>query len=206
MPLMPLMPWSGITDKPQVLTTRKITLPASGLSHQSSANITPAQWGLNLKNNAPAVGFVVPQPSDWDKTTPFTVTLYFALPGPSPSSTINWRLQAGGATINAPASEANNGWDSLDFWRTEDGTPLTFPAVTGGYFNLMKNQSWTAKYSTTYNTWYFGPVDSVTVANSFSRNPLWHFAFLRGTSATNGESYTGDLVVVTAELTYQAVR
>ena len=201
------VPWSGVTGKPVANVLRKITIPGNALAPSIGTGITTSAWGPNLANNAPALSFVVPQPSDWDKTTPFTVTLYFALPvGPGSTGTVNWRLQAGGAKINAPQSEANSGWDSLDFWTTEDGAPVALPNVTGGYFDLMKSQSWVAKYSSTYNTWYFGTTGSVTTANSFSDNPIWHFAFLRGRVASNGESYTGDLRIVAAELSYTTQR
>lgn len=202
------VPWSGVTGKPNGFSTRKITIPAAAFGHSLSAAITPDQWGLTATSAAPALSFVVSQPDDWDKTTPFTVTLLFALPGgPAPSSTVNWRLQAGGTIVNSTAANASTGWDSLNYAANEDATPLTIPAVSGGYFDLMKRQSWTAKYSTTYNTWYFGnPSVGVTVANSFSDNPIWHFAFLRGQPLGNGESYSGEIVLVAAEISYQTAQ
>lgn len=202
------VPWSGVTGKPTGNTQRKIITPGGALAPATGTGITTSSaWGPTVASNAPALTFVVPQPSDWDKTTPFTVTLYFAIPtGPGSVGTVNWRLQAGGARINAPAAEANNSWDSLDFWTNVDGAPIALPNVTGGYFDLMKSQSWAANYSSTYSTWYFGSASSVTVANSFSDNPIWHFGFQRGAAMSNGESYSGDLRVVAAEISYTAVR
>ena len=195
-------PSNSIAAAPSPATINTITIPGSALSHASSANITNSEWGLSLASAAPPVGFVLPQPRDWDKTTPFTLTLYFALSNAPVASTVNWRLKAGGSIVNSSPANANTGWDSLDYSANEDATPLSFTAA-GSRTNLMKKQSWTAKYSSTFNTWYFGnPGVGVTTANDFSDNPIWHFAFQRGATIANGESYTGNLIVVAAELTY----
>ncbi len=192
--------WSNITGKPAA-AMRQIIVPANAMSYVPSASISPGTWGLNLSNSAGAVAFVIPQPTDWDMTQPFTVTLNFALPSPpATGGTVQWRLQAGGARPNSTNANANTGWDSLDYWANVDATPLTYPAVSGGYFDLMKTQSWVAQYSSVYHTWYFG--SGVTTANDFIGNKIWHFAFRRGKAVPNSESYSGNLTVVSAEISY----
>ncbi len=192
--------WSNIAGRPAAVT-RQVFIPAGAMSHNTSAAITPAFWGLNLGDTATAIGFVIPQPADWDTTHPFTVTLNFALPSPpATSGTVQWRLQAGGAKSDSTTADASTGWDSLNYWNTVDATPLTYPAVAGGYFGLMKTQSWVAQYSGTYTTWYFG--SGVNTATDFVGNPIWHFAFLRGRAVPNSESYSGDLTVVSAVISY----
>ncbi len=192
--------WSNITGKPAAVT-RQIIIPASAMSYYSSAAIDPTNWGLSLSDSAGTVSFVIPEPTDWDTTQPFTVTLNFALPSPpATGGTVQWRLQAGGSKPNSTNANASTGWDSLDYWANVDATPLTYPAVSGGYFDLMKTQSWVAQYSSYYNTWYFG--SSVTTANDFIGDTMWHFAFQRGRAVPNSESYTGNLIVVSAVITY----
>jgi len=192
--------WNNITGKPAPVT-RQIIVSANALSYVPSASITPVRWGLNLADSAGVVSLVIPQPLDWDQTKPFTVTLNFALPSPpATSGTVQWRMQTGGAKPNATVSTASNGWDSLDYWTNVDATPLTYPAVSGGYFDLMKSQSWTAQFSSAFNTWYFG--SNVTTANDFIGNPIWYFSFQRGKAASNSESYSGNLTVVSAEVSY----
>ncbi len=192
--------WSNITGRPAAVT-RQIIIPASAMSHYPSAEINPTTWGLNLSDSAGVVTFVIPEPTDWDTTQPFTVTLNFALPGPpATGGTIQWHLGAGGSKPNSTNSTASTGWDSLDYWADVDATPLTYPAVSGGYFDLMKTQSWVAQYSSYYHTWYFG--SGVNTANDFIGNTIWHFAFQRGRAVPNSESYTGNLTVVSAVISY----
>ena len=192
--------WSNITGKPAAVT-RQIIIPASAMSHNTSAAISPVNWGLSLSDSAGVVTFVVPEPTDWDTTQPFTVTLNFALPSPPVTGgTVQWRLQAGGSKPNSTNGTASNGWDSLNYWANVDATPLTYPAVSGGYFDLMKTQSWVAQYDSYYNTWYFG--SGVNTAEDFIGNTIWHFAFQRGRAVPNSESYTGNLTVVSAVITY----
>jgi hypothetical protein len=194
--------WTAIAGKPAALSLRKIYVPGGGLGYPASANFSTNQWGLLVKNSSQYAGFVTPAPADWDITTPFTVTLYFALPTLAANSVVNWRLFAGGSELNLGSGSATTGWDSLDYGAFEDGTPLNVYAA-GGHTDMMKSQSWSTKWSTTYHTWYFGT--GVTAANSFSTNPIWHFSFLRGATAGNGETYTGDIVVIGAEVAYRAV-
>lgn len=195
-------PWEGLTGKPAALRLRKVYVPGAALSHANSANFGSTTWGLLVKNSTQPATFITPAPADWDPTTPFTVTLYFALPTSTVDAVANWRLQAGGALMNLGAADASTGWDSLSYGDYEDGVPLNVFAA-GGHFNLTKSQSWTAKWSTLYGTWYFG--DTNNTANDFSDNPIWIFGFSRGAASGNGETYTGDMVVVAAELTYLAL-
>ena len=197
------VPWSGVTGKPQSLTLRKIYVPGAAFGHTVSANFESDTWGLTVKSNSLPAGFVVPRPADWDVTTPFTVTLYFALPTVPADSVVNWRLWAGGAELNLPQGSASTGWDSLNYGPSVNGTPLDVYAPSGGYFDLMKSQSWSPKWSTTFNTWYFG--SNPTTADDFVGNPIWHFSFIRGVAVGNGETFTGDMVITGADISYRAV-
>ncbi len=185
---------------------RRLYFSGASLSYTGSG-VTANQWGPTLTAAAAGTpGFVIPKPHDWDDTQTFSITLYFSLPSPPASNTVvNWRLHAGGNTVNSTSGNASTGWDSYSYWVVEDAASLVIPSVTGGYSNLAKSQTWTAKYSSTYNTWYFGnPGEGVTTANSFKSNPLWHFAFRRGNSVPNGESFTGDLTINGVALDYTA--
>ncbi len=196
--------WANISNKPSNLSQRRIYIPGAAFGHPATANFAIDNWGLLVKNSAQSASFVVPRPIDWDDSTPFTVTLYFAVPYNLTDSVVNWRLSPGGSNINLGSDSADTGWDSLDYWAAVDGSPLTMYAA-GGHFDLMKSQSWTTQWSSTYGTWGFG--SSITSANSFNNgtNPIWHFSFTRGASVSNGETYTGDLVITGAEISYQAV-
>jgi len=196
------VPWTGVTGKPAAISRRKIYVPAGGFGYYPSANISAVNWGLLWKNVVQPAGFVLPRPADWDPTTSFGVTLYFALPTAPSGGTTKWRLLAGGGWLNVGSGSAASGWDSLDYRVTEDAPALTFYAA-GPYTNLMKAQSWTAKWSSTHHTWYFGT--GVSSANDFVHNPIWHFAFVRGNASGNGESYSGDMLVVAAEIDYVTV-
>lgn len=195
------VPWSGITGKPSGLAQRRVFVPAAGFGYSPSANVLLDTWGLRVKNSTQTAGFAVPQPSDWDKTTPFTVTLYFALPTAPAAGTLRWRLKAGSTNINLSGGSADSGWDSLSFSQDSDAVVLNFSAAPGRDY-LMKTQSWTASYSSQFNTWYLGT--GVTTNNDFANDPVWQFRFQRGAAVSNGESYTGDLVVVGADITYRA--
>lgn len=180
---------------------RTIYVPGGAFGYPPSVNYEPDQWGLTVANSTTHAGFVVPQPGDWDQTTTFTVTLYFAMPLVLEDSVVNWRMLAGGAKINLPESQAGSGWDSLST-TAEDGVPLPIYAA-GGHFDLMKSQSWTAKWSDMYHTWYFG--GGVTSGNNFIGNPIWDFSFQRGASVGNGELYVDDIVIVGAEIEYWSI-
>lgn len=192
------VPWSGVTGKPGAVT-RQIIIPGNALSFAPSAQITQTQWGPQLSSSAAPIGFVVPQPADWDQTRPFTVTVNFALPTAPSAATVNWRLNAGSTNLNLPPDQANNGWDSLDFSQSRDAGPLSFGAAPSRT-NLMKSQSWVAQYSSAFSTWYLGT--SVTTNNDFSNDPLWRFSFQRGAAVSNDESYSGGLIVVNATVSY----
>ena len=173
----------------------------TGLAIPHHQVLPPTLYGLNLANTAAQIAFIVPKPVDWDSTKPFTITLNFSLPTNTTNTFIQWRLAAGGMQFNTPAGSANTGWDSYNYYTTEDA-PLLVAYATASYSNLSKAQSWTAKYSSTFNTYYFGATGSVTVANSFSNNPIWRFGFQRGTSAGNGETYSGNITVNGVTITY----
>ncbi|MCU0493674.1 MAG: hypothetical protein MUD01_18960 [Chloroflexaceae bacterium] len=190
--------WSNVTGKPGPVT-RQIIVPGGAMSFSPSAQITQSPWGTRLTASAPEVSFVLPRPSDWDQTQPFTLTLYFALPTAPTAGTINWRLNAGSSNLNLPPEDAGTGWDSLDFSQSRDAGSLNF-ASSGGRSNVVKSQAWVAQFSSTFNTWYMST--AVTTNNDFSNDPIWQFSFQRGAAVSNGESYTGDLVIVAAELSY----
>jgi hypothetical protein len=190
--------WNNVTNKPAQVT-RQIIVPGGAMSFTPSAQITQSPWGTRLTASAPEVSFALPRPSDWDQTKPFTLTLYFALPTAPTAGTINWRLNAGSSNLNLPPAEAGNGWDSLDFSQSRDAGSLSF-AASDGRTNVVKSQSWVAQFSSAFNTWYMGT--NVTTNNDFSNDPFWQFSFQRGAAVSNGESYTGDLVIVAAELSY----
>jgi hypothetical protein len=190
--------WNNVIGRPAPVT-RQILVPGGAMSHAPSAQITETTWGPQLSSSAPEINFAIPRPADWDTTRPFTVTLHFALPTAPDASTINWRLNAGSSNVNLPAESATSGWDSLDFSQSRDAGTLSF-AASDGRTNVMKSQSWTAQFSSTFNTWYMG--NNVTTNNDFSNDPIWQFSFQRGTAAGNGEGYTGALIIVAAEVSY----
>lgn len=181
--------------------TKSIYISANSISYNPSATITPALYGLNLANTASQVAFVIPKPVDWDSTRPFTITLHFSLPTNTTNTFIQWRLTAGGMVYNNESGSANTGWDSYNYYTNEDASLLVAYA-SASYTNLSKAQTWTPKFSTNFNTWYFGANNSVTVANSFSGNPIWRFGFQRGASVANGETYSGNITINAVTITY----
>ena len=196
------VPSSGITGIPAKSYNRHIYIPAGSFGRvNGSGNIYPSAWGLTWKNSSEKAGFAIPRPSDWDSTTTFTITIYFSIPSASSGASYNWRLNAGGNIVNSTSSSAVTGWDSYDYWTTEDAGNTTYSAA-GSYTDLAKSQTWTAHYSSTYNEWYFG--SGVTTADAFRSNAIWHFTFTRGASVSNGESYTGDISVEGASIDYTA--
>jgi hypothetical protein len=150
-------------------------------------------------------GFGIPQPDDWDQTTPFTVTLYFALYTVSEPGYVRWRLHAGGSQLNLPVAYPDSGWDQIYYGAEEDAALLGYGATSGRSY-LMKSQSWVSKWASNTGSWYFG--SGATTGNSFGWNPMWFFYFKRGYAAnsgsSNGETYDGDMYVVGAEITYRA--
>lgn len=191
--------WGNITGRP-AQATRQILVPGGAMSHAPNAAITPSAWGPRLTSAAPEISFAIPRPTDWDTTKPFTVTLYFALPTAPAGGTLNWRLNAGSSNLNLPPANADSGWDSLDFSQGRDAGALSFAASSRT--NIAKSQAWVAQFSDAFNTWYMG--SAVTTNNDFSNDPVWQFSFQRGAAAGNGETYTGDLIVVAAEVSYVA--
>ncbi len=195
------VPWDGVSDKPVQLSWRHLYVPATAMNYTPGSNITMAEKGLRWPNATQLGGFGVPQPADWDKTTPFTVTLYFALQVTSAPGYAQWRLHAGGSDLNLSSDDADTGWDQIYYGATEDAALLAY-GDAGGHFYLMKSQSWVSKWSSVYGAWYFGT--NVTAGNDFGDNLMWFFYFERGNAAGNDETYTGDMYVVGAEITYQA--
>jgi hypothetical protein len=199
-----LMPRQETTGAPYAIAKRQRTIVVTGnamFRNPSDAQTTATRWGPQLSSTAQPIGFSIPKPSDWDATQTFTVTLYFAVPTLSTSSIVNWRLQAGSQNTNLDVGSANSGWDNLGYGGTEDSTPLNIYAAPGRT-NMMKSQTWTAHWSSTYNTWYFGL--GVNTNNDFRNDPLWTFMFQRGSAVSggNGEGYTQGLIIVAAEVRY----
>lgn len=194
--------WQAMGGAAGASKTRTIYVPARAMSYSGTDGITPNRWGITLTSTSstePSV--VVPRPLDWDDSQPFSLTLYFSAPSISNSGVVSWRMGAGGNLTDR--TTVSNGWDSLDYYTTEDGAPVTLLA-SGNYASISKSQTWTAKYSNTYKTWYFG-TGNVTVANSFDNdtNPLWHFNFQRGRNLSgNPEGYNGDLTINGLLITY----
>jgi len=197
------VPWSGVSDKPAELFRRSIYVPAGAMNYTPGSNISAAEKGLKWPNTNQLGGFGITQPDDWDKTTPFTVTLYFALHVTSDPGYVRWRLHAGTSHLNLPVEYPDSGWDQITYSAEQDADLLGYGAA-GGHFYLMKEQSWVSKWSATYHTWYFG--SSVTTGNDFYDNQMWYFYFESGAAESNGETYTGDMYVVGAEITYMAIQ
>ncbi len=197
------VPWSGVSDKPTKLFQRSIYVPAGALNYTSGSDLSAARNGLRWPNTDQLGGFGVPQPPDWDRSTPFTVTLYFALQITDSPGYVRWRLHAGTSNLNLPVDYPDSGWDQITYSAEQDA-PLLGYGDAGGHFYLMKEQSWVSIWSSTYQTWYFG--SGVTTNNDFYDDPMWYFYFERGAAAGNGETYTGDMYVVAAEVTYTAVQ
>ncbi|MEO5624653.1 MAG: hypothetical protein ABIQ70_01435 [Dokdonella sp.] len=199
-----LTPRQETTGAPYAIAkrVRSIVVSGNGMYHNpSDAQVTATRWGPQLSGTAQPIGFSIPKPADWDSTQTFTVTLYFAVPTLTTSSIVNWRLEAGSQNTNLDVGSANSGWDNLGYGGTEDGSPLNIYAAPGRT-NMMKSQTWTAHWSSTYSTWYFGA--GVNTNNDFRNDPLWTFTFQRGSGVTggNGEGYTQGLIVVAAEVQY----
>jgi hypothetical protein len=196
--------WSGVSDKPADLFKRSIYVPAGSMNYAPGADLSAAQNGIKWPGDTNQLGgFGVTQPDDWDKTTPFTVTLYFALHLTDSPGHVRWRLHAGTSNLNLPTDYSDSGWDQITYSAEQDAALLEY-GDAGGHFYLMKAQSWVSKWSSTYNDWYFG--SGVTTNNAFADDPMWYFYFERGSAVSNGETYTGDMYVVGAEITYQAVQ
>ena len=193
--------WDNVSDKPDSLSQRRIYVPASAMNYRTGSDITLTEKGLRCPNTSQLSGFGVPRPADWDKSTAFTITLYFALRLTETPGFVQWRLQAGSSDLNLSPDYPDSGWDQINYGARQDASLLAY-GDAGGHFYLMKSQSWTPSWSSTYNTWYFG--ESVTTANNFNNNPVWFFYFRRGASIPNDETYTGDMYVVGAEITYQS--
>ena len=174
---------------------KAIYVPGGALSYNSSAGITKVELGLKMGTAAPAAYFIIPKPVDWDPATPFTISLQFAIPSlPNPLNILCWRLYAESVAINTPGT----GWDSYSYYATEDAPVLLL--TNASYTNLAQQQTWTTKFSNTYNAWYFG--NGVTSNNDFADGLLWKFGFERGAAANNNESYTNDLIITGATITY----
>ena len=195
--------WNVVSDKPAELFKRSIYVPAGAMNYTPGSNLSAAQNGIKWPNTDQLGGFGVPQPDDWDKTTPFTVTLYFALHVTDSPGYVSWRLHAGTSNLNLSVDYPDSGWDQITYSAEQDAELLGY-GNAGGHFYLMKEQSWVSKWSSTYQTWYFGP--GVNTNNDFSEDPMWYFYFERGAAVSNGETYTGDMYVVAAEITYTAVQ
>ena len=194
--------WQAMGGAAGASKTRTVYVPASAMSYSGTNGIAPDRWGLTLTSaSSVAPGALVPRPTDWDDSQPFTVTLYFSAPLITASDkVVSWRMSTGGTQPNGTA----NGWDSYDFTVSEDGASVSYPG--SNYTSIAKSQTWTPKYSSQYNTWYFGS-GAPTTANRFDNdhNALWHFQFQRGYKfQTSPETYTGDLTLNGLLITYTA--
>ena len=194
--------WDNVSDKPDNLSWRRIYVPASAMNFTSGSDISTHEKGLRWPNTSQLAGFGVPQPVDWDSTKPFKVTLYFALHLTDSPGFVQWRLHAGGSDLNLSPDYPDSGWDQIYYGATQDASLLAY-GNAGGHFYLMKSQSWESKWSSTYHTWYFG--QGVNTGNNFIGNAMWFFYFRRGASIPNDETYTGNMYVVGADITYPAV-
>ncbi|HNT74471.1 MAG TPA: hypothetical protein PKH77_05575 [Anaerolineae bacterium] len=202
------VPWDGVSDKPADLNWRSLYVPAAALNYTPGGELEMRErGGLRWPGTATELaGFGIPQPDDWDQTTPFTVTLYFALYTASEPGYVRWRLHAGSSQLNWPADDSATGWDQIHYGAEEDAALLGYGTATG-YSYLMKSQSWVSKWAANTGSWYFGT--SPSTGNTFGKSPMWFFYFERGYIAnsgnSNGETYDGVMYVVGAEVTYRAV-
>lgn len=195
--------WSAVSNKPASLSSRRIYVPANAMNFTPGSIITLHEKGLFWPNTTQLAGFGIPKPTDWDLKTPITVTLYFALYRTTAPGFIQWRLQTGGSNLNLSPDYPDPGWDQIYYNATEDASLLAYGNAGAGRAYLMKSQSWVSKWSAEYGTWYFS--SGVTTGTSLVSNDVWFFYFKRGCSVPNNETYTGDIYVVGADVTYQAV-
>jgi len=183
---------------------KKVYFPANSLSHSTDATITQTGYGLDMTaTSTTPVQLVMPRPLDavFVSTSPLTVTVYFAIPS-GPSGSYCWQLRAGTAQTDLQGA---TGWDSLDYWETQNCTNATAFGSAGAYTNVVKTQTWTASWSATYSTFYFG--SGVTSNDDFVSGPMWRFGFLRGYPISgNPEAYAGDFVVLGVAVSYLASR
>ncbi|MBN2005036.1 MAG: hypothetical protein JXA21_16880 [Anaerolineae bacterium] len=202
------VPCDGVSDKPADLNWRSLYVPATAMNYTPGGQLEMRErGGLRWPGTATELaGFGIPQPDDWDQTTPFTVTLYFALYTATEPGYVRWRLHAGSSQINMPVDNSDTGWDQIHYSAEENADLLGYGAVSGRSY-LMKSQSWVSKWYPSTASWYFGT--SPTTGNSFGKGPMWFFYFERGYMAdggnSNGETYDGVMYVVGAEITYRAV-
>jgi len=195
--------WNGVSEKPAELFKRSLYVPAGAMNYTPGSNLSAARNGIKWPNTDQLGGFGITQPHDWDKTTPFTVTLYFALHITDSPGYVRWRLHAGTSNLNLSVSNPDSGWDQITYSAEQDADLLGY-GDAGGHFYLMKAQSWVSQWSSTYNEWYFG--SGVNTNNAFGSDPMWYFYFERGAAVSNGETYSGDMYVVGAEITYATVQ
>lgn len=195
--------WRNIDNKPDERIRRTIYVPAAAMNYAAGSDIDSTLRGLRWPDTGELAGFGVSQPRDWDKSTSFTVKLYFALYTAGSPGFVQWRLHAGTSNLNLPVDYPDSGWDQIYFGNEQDADLLAYGAA-GGHSYLMKVQSWTSKWSDTYDTWYFG--ESVTTGNDFYGDPMWYFYFERGAGAGNDETYSGNMYVVGAAVEYITVK
>ena len=193
--------WINMNAGAAASKNRSIYVTGNSVSFKPSASITYVRWGTSLASNAEPAGIIIPQPVDWDKTQAFSVTLYYAFPTVPSNTIVRWRLRAGTNNLNLPEGTANSGWDTYDSYDVTD-MPSTLIYAAPSRSNIAKSVTWTAKYSNTFNTWYLGT--GVSTNNEFSNDPMWHFSFQRGYGVSNGESYSGALIITGVSINYIA--
>ena len=121
-------------------------------------------------------GFYMNRPPDWDGVSPIKAHITFAL-GNADSGSVNWRLRLNSYTPGSGEWIANPAARDAD----------EFLVFAGGPSSLR-----------IYSQRFTIP------AEDFNDEPYWAFFFVRG-NLSNGETYTGDLFVLSADVTYQAL-
>jgi hypothetical protein len=127
-----------------------------------------------IANSTQTAGFYLSRPPDWDGVTPVKVTITFAQLG-SNACSINWQLKLNSYTPNS-------------------GQPITNPPVRNA--DAILNIAAGAFYRVLSQTFTLPATD-------FNSNTIWSVFFLRGNSG-NGETFTGYLFVLNAEVRYNA--
>ena len=193
--------WNAVYNKPANLSWRRIYVPANAMNYTTGLNITMHEKGLRWPNTSQLAGFGVSKPTDWKGTTPIKVTIYFALYQTTAPGFCQWRLQTSGSMLNLPVENPSPGWDTMSYNNPEDAHLLAYGNAVGRLF-LMKSQTWVSKWSEFHETWYFS--SGVNTGTALNSNDMWFFYFQRGCSVPNNETYTGDMYVVGAEVSYLA--
>ncbi len=180
---------------------KKIYIPANAFGYPNTTNFTRKTMGVLWQNTTDYAGFAISRPYNFDDSKLMKVTIYFALPTNPNNTFIRWKMRADSNESNIAQGSAVSGWDSIDYGASINA-PLLTSYASGSYTNVAKYQTFTAQYSSTYNTQYFNSVTTGDNFNSTNGNNIWHFEFSRGAAANNGETYTDPMLVLGAEIEY----